>query len=227
MPKKLTYDQVKDAFKSRGYTLMSTTYESNTSILEYTCNNGHIHKATYKYFTRKLPCLECQKLQTKTKKELQKESKPCKSQKGVPKKFNLEFVRDYMHQQGCELLSTEYTTDRVKLRFVCVCGGIGEQSFNRFYHGGTRCNDKQCIQKRMKKKMLELYGVENAMYSEDIKMKAKTTNLEKYGVGNPFANEEIKNKIKVTNLERYGLQQLFNSLYISIYIYTIVFNLYK
>jgi hypothetical protein len=177
--------------------------------LDYECNNGHRHRATYKYFTRQLPCLECQKDQTKAKheeKERERKSKPRISLKGVPKKYNLTFVANYMIENGCELLSTEYTTDRVKLRFVCVCGGIGEQNFNSFYHAGARCNDKDCIQSRMKQRMLELYGVENAMYSEELKSKLKTTNIEKYGCENSFANEDVKQKIKETNLQKYGVE---------------------
>jgi hypothetical protein len=207
MPSKLTYEQVNSAFKKRGCKLISKQYESNTSLLDYECNNGHAHRATYKYFTRNLPCLECQKDKTKAKqeeKELERRSKPHVILKGVPKKYNLTFVAKYMNENGCKLLSTEYTTCRVKLRFVCVCGGIGEQTFNSFYHAGSRCNDRKCIQERMKQKMLKLYGVENAMYSETIKDKLKETNLKKYGVDNPFANEQIKQKIKSSNLEKYG-----------------------
>jgi hypothetical protein len=209
MPAKLTYEQVKSAFEQKGFKLLSNQYESNTSLLDYECNNGHQHRATYKYFTRQLPCLECLKDQTKAKreeKEMERKSKPRKSLKGVPKKYNLTFVANYMIENGCELLSTEYTTDRVKLRFVCVCGGIGERNFNSFYHAGARCNDKDCIQSRMKQRMLERYGVENAMHSEEVKSKLKTTNLEKYGCDNPFANEQIKQKIKQTNLEKYGVE---------------------
>lgn len=209
MPAKLTYEQVKSAFKQRCFKLLSRSYESNTTLLDYKCNNGHIHRASYKYFTKNLPCLDCQKETTKAKqeeKELERKSKPRISLKGVPKKFNLEFVRDFMNRHGCELLSTDYTTDRIKLKFICVCGGIGEQSFNRFYHAGSRCNNRQCIQQRMESKMLEKYNVTHAMHSEHIKAKAKITNLEKYGVENPFSNEQIKQKIKQTNLEKYGVE---------------------
>ena len=69
MPAKLTYEKVKQAFEQQGFKLISAEYKSNTSLLDYECTNGHLHKATYKYFTKGLPCLECQKDQTKAKQE--------------------------------------------------------------------------------------------------------------------------------------------------------------
>lgn len=64
MPAKLTYADVKKAFELKGFKLVSTEYISNTSPLTYICNNGHEHTRTYKYFTKGLPCLNCQKEST-------------------------------------------------------------------------------------------------------------------------------------------------------------------
>lgn len=122
MPAKLSYEDVKKAFEDKGFKLLSENYESSTSLLKYSCSNGHVHIRTYKYFTKGLPCLDCKKDATKVKKEENALAKTKVSLKGVPKKYSLEFVRNYMSQNGCTLLSDTYTTDRVKLKFLCICG---------------------------------------------------------------------------------------------------------
>ena len=43
MPAKLTYEKVKQAFEQQGFKLISAEYESNTSLLDYECTNGHLH----------------------------------------------------------------------------------------------------------------------------------------------------------------------------------------
>jgi hypothetical protein len=209
MPAKLTYNDVRKAFLSKGYTLVSQEYINSTSPLTYFCNNGHQHKRTYKYFTREMPCLECQKEGTKKKHEDMKNEKalqPKKTTKGIARKFNLEFVKKYMEDQGCKLLSDTYTTDRVKLKFVCICGREAEQSFNRFLHSDNRCNNKDCISKRMETSLKKNYGVANPMYSDIVKEKLAKTNIQRYGVKNVFANEDIKTKIRDSNKRKYGVE---------------------
>jgi hypothetical protein len=161
-----------------------------------------------------MPCLECQKEGTKKKHEAIKNEKamqPKKTTKGIPRKFNLEFVQKYMEDRGCKLLSDTYTTDRIKLRFVCICGREAEQNFNRFYHSNNRCNNQDCIRKRMETSLQKTYGVSNAMYSDTVKEKLAQTNIEKYGVQNVFASEEIKSKIWESNKRKYGVEYAVQS----------------
>jgi hypothetical protein len=209
MPAKLTYDDVSKSFGTKGYKLVSDEYVSSTTPLMYKCNNGHMHTRTYKYFSKGLPCLECQKDATQKKNDKRREeqvAKPRKSTRGIPRKFSTEFVRDYMKHQGCTLVTNEYTTDRVKLTFVCVCGREAEQNFNRFYHAKSRCNNADCIKKRMEASMLDEHGVTNAMYNTAIKNKLAKTNVQKYGVENVFANTNIKVKIRESNMLKYGVE---------------------
>jgi hypothetical protein len=62
-----------------------------------------------------------------------------------------------------------------------------------------------------KKKMLELYGIENLMQLEETRNKIKQTLLKRYGVENPMNCEEFKERRKRTNVERYGHAETFQS----------------
>lgn len=212
MPVKLTYDTIFYKFKDKGFTLLSTEYTDSHSPLEYLCLNKHKHTATYTYFCRNLGCRECQKANTWKRQQEQKAAKaqiPKKSMKGIPRKFSLEFVTQYMMEQSCWLISDNYTTDRIKLKFVCMCGNEAEQNFNSFYHAGHRCNNKVCIQDRMKSSLLEKHGVTNPMHIEESKDKLKQTNLKRYGVACVFQNINVQNKIKETNVQKYGVENVF------------------
>ncbi len=84
-------------------------------------------------------------------------------------------------------------------------------SYNRNIKRGGFFSCKKCSSVKRKKTMLEKYGVENSMHSDEIKNKIKQTNLEKWGVENPFQLEEVKEKIKRTNLEKWGVECSLNS----------------
>lgn len=95
-------------------------------------------------------------------------------------------------------------------------------------------NRNEIIQNKIKSTMMDKYGVENAMQSQEIKNKIKQTNLEKYGtesplqseiirekikntciikygVDNPAKSQEIKTKMKKTNLKKYGVEYILQS----------------
>jgi hypothetical protein len=208
MPKKHTLEHVQETFKSKGFVLVSKEYIPD-SILEYVCENGHTLLKRFNKFMIRPICKECNKEATKAKNEEKKQARallPKPSLKGIPKKFNVEFVKSYMEEQGCKLLSTAYTSDREKLKFVCICGKEAKQNFNAFYHAKSRCNNQECIQQRMKKAMVTKYGVSNSMHSDTIKTKLAETNKKKYGVENVFASDIIKEKIRCTNRQKYGVE---------------------
>ena len=54
--------------------------------------------------------------------------------------------------------------------------------------------------------MIEHFGVDNCLKSDEIKEKVKNTCICRYGVENPMQNDEIKNRCKETNLKRYGVE---------------------
>lgn len=72
-------------------------------------------------------------------------------QKNSYQKYNLEFVKDYLKTDNCELLSLEYKNIKSKLQFKCCCGQICNKSFESIYYNNVRCNDKKCIYERRKK----------------------------------------------------------------------------
>jgi len=60
------------------------------------------------------------------------------------------------------------------------------------------------VRKKTKQTMLERYGADNPMRSEEIKNKIRQTCFKKYGAFVATKNKNVKEKIKQTNLERYG-----------------------
>lgn len=57
------------------------------------------------------------------------------------KKYNLEEVKQYFMEQGCELLANEYNGCKEKLLYKCRCGNISKINFGDFKFG-RRC--KKC-----------------------------------------------------------------------------------
>jgi hypothetical protein len=220
MPKAFTYESVQNAFAERNCKLLSDTYTSSVKKLDFQCSCGKDSQITFVAFQYGSLCKDCtrkQKLEKLKKTNLERygveftsqqkevQARMSKTLKGKPRKFSLEFVRNFMNEQGCKLLNNEYTTDRVKLSFICICGKISQQSFNTFYHRGARCGNIDCIQARMKATNLQRYGVENALNVESVKQKIRETCKDKYGVDNVFKSDTIKQKIRKTCKRKYGV----------------------
>ena len=106
-------------------------------------------------------------------------------------------------------------TSKEKIEVVCtICNNISSityYSYNRNIERGGFFSCKSCSSIKRKKTMMRKYGVENSMFSIEVKDKIKKTNLERYGVENVFQSKDIKDKIKETNLERYGHECSLNS----------------
>ena len=64
------------------------------------------------------------------------------------KYYNIEFVREYLAKDNCELVSTEYKNMKTKIDFICFCGRQSNASFESIYYGDIRCNSRDCIFKR-------------------------------------------------------------------------------
>ena len=118
------------------------------------------------------------------------------------------------------------------------CGEVSKIKYklynNRFdKHGNFACGRK-CASKRNKRKLQDVYGVDNISQVPYVKDKIKKTNLErygseyyissidcrektkkklinKYGVDNPQKSEEIQKRTKKTNLERYGVEYILQN----------------
>ena len=57
--------------------------------------------------------------------------------------------------------------------------------------------------------MIERYGTDHPMHSEEIKKRVEQTNLERYGAKNTF--QAFKEKSKETNLKKYGTEYAIGS----------------
>ncbi len=77
------------------------------------------------------------------------------------------------------------------------CGVV----YSRLKNGCSCC--MLCAKDKRVKTCLERYGVENVMYSEEIKSRLTETQFLLYG-GHPLNNKEFREKIHATNIKRYG-----------------------
>lgn len=119
MPKKLTYEYVKEFIESvDGYKLLSTEYVNNKKKLDIMCPDGHIFEMTIDNF--------------KNKKER------CSKCFGTPK-FTYEYVKEFIEAVGYTLLSTEYINIQSKLEMICPEGHHCNMIFNNFKNNGARC----------------------------------------------------------------------------------------
>lgn len=81
-------------------------------------------------------------------------------------------------------------------------------TFNERYGGYTMQSNE--LSTKMRKTMMERYGVEHSFQNENSKQKAINTWIKKYGVDNPYKAEEVKEKIKNILLEKYGVDNACN-----------------
>jgi 5-methylcytosine-specific restriction endonuclease McrA len=132
MPIIITYKQVKDAFESKGYKLLSTVYLNTRSKLYYECANGYRHSITFKQFKK---CSTC----------------PCSFKNA---KLTYEHVRHYFGMYDYKLLSTSYINSDEKLRYACDKGHIHDVSCKSFKQG-SRC--PTCYRLRISGKNSNLY----------------------------------------------------------------------
>lgn len=116
--RKLTYEYVKNFIENIGYKLLSKEYKRAFSKLEIECHKGHKFKMAYADLQRNHRCPECQH---------------------PSKKFTYEYVKDYIENEGYELLSKEYKNHKIKLEMKCNKGHIFKLNFGVFKNIGTRC----------------------------------------------------------------------------------------
>jgi len=62
--------------------------------------------------------------------------------------YDIEFVREFLKQENCELLTSEYKNAKTKLDFICMCGKLSSSNFENIYYKNIRCNDRKCIYSR-------------------------------------------------------------------------------
>ena len=123
---------------------------------------------------------------------------------------NDEFINRSLkvHGEKYDYSETHYINSRTKVEIICPIHGSFIQN-PRLHLRGSGC--PECGSIKQKKTVLEKYGVDNVLKSDDIKEKMQQTNLKKYGHKSPLGNERIREKIKKTNLERYGIEHIGGS----------------
>lgn len=82
------------------------------------CPEGHTDSIYFSNFKKGNRCFECH----------------------GSKKYTIEFVRDYVDQQGYSLLSTEYVSSNKDLDFLCPRGHTYTTTWYKFYRRQHRCS---------------------------------------------------------------------------------------
>ena len=118
--KQLNYNEVKEIIQSVGYKLLSTKYINAKEKLLIECDKGHTFNMSLTKFNQGHRCLQCH------------------NESGSNRKYTYEFVKEYIENEGYELLSTGYNTTKEKLLIKCDRGHIFEMSFEDFKEG-HRC----------------------------------------------------------------------------------------
>ena len=113
--KKYTYEQIKQAFESEGYTLLSTEYKKYHDYLDFICPNGHIHKIFWSSFNGGIRCGKCYNF-----------------------KHSYEQIKQSFESEGYTLLSTEYTGNKKHLDFICL-NGHKHKIVWAHWQSGVRC----------------------------------------------------------------------------------------
>lgn len=116
--KKLTYDFVRDKFKKRGFTLITTTYTNARTMMKYICDKGkHTHKMTYDDMRSGGGCGKC----------------------SGKAKLEYSFVQKAFAKVGYTLLTKEFKNSHQKLTIKCDKGHVSAITYTHFKSSGRRC----------------------------------------------------------------------------------------
>jgi len=113
---------------------------NNIEILEYTYISAHA----------KFKCNVCGNIwESEARSMCRGHGCPRCSEKATIKKltFNIEYVKSFIANAGCELISKEYVNSKTPIRIKFQCGCISEMGFRRFKIG-QRC---KCMREKQNK----------------------------------------------------------------------------
>lgn len=125
MSQKLSFEHVQGAIKAGGDMLVSKTYDGCHQPLLVLCSrcNG-TYPTTYRRYMSGARCFGCAHKAARLK----------------LRKYNIDFVRDFIKKAGEELISTEYIDTKTKIKILChKCNGTYNIRFDN-YKRGSRCN---------------------------------------------------------------------------------------
>jgi len=117
MPKKLTYEFVKDQFEKEGYELLSRVYVNNRTKLKYKCPKDHEHQISWsEWYSLGSRCPYCA-------------NRP---------PINIDFVKSEFAKEGYKLLTKNYANAHTKLDYICPKEHKHNITWNRWQQG-QRC----------------------------------------------------------------------------------------
>jgi hypothetical protein len=129
-------------------------------------------------------------------------------------RYNHEFLAYFCAENNVELRK-DYSGENVNSRTIIIakCVNCDDNMVEKKFislitsknFGCSKCS-LNIKQERMKKAILEKYGVENVSQNEEIKIQKQNTTLKHFGVKSPLQNEKIKRKARDTNIERRGVE---------------------
>lgn len=143
MPKKFTYEFVKNQFEKENFILLATNYKNAHQKLEYICPKGHKHRISwYEWNTLNNRCPYC-------------------AGNGKP---TIEFIRKCFEGEGYILLSEKYENNKQKLIYICSKGHTHLISWCKWQQG-RRC--KYCgIEKRVEKQRNDFEFIKKSFEEE-------------------------------------------------------------
>jgi very-short-patch-repair endonuclease len=161
LPRKFTYEFVKEVFESRGYTLVSTKYIGTKEKLDSICPKGHENSFVFEsFYNGGNGCRKCGSMEM-----------------GKKRKVPYSDIHKMFEERGCKLLTleSEYKGVRQKVDYICSCGNPHSMSPDTFKKGHD-C--RECMKAKIAKTNLEKYGVECVLANKEIKAKSMRTMFE-------------------------------------------------
>jgi hypothetical protein len=182
---KYNIDEVRDLFEAKGKILLDDIYVDNKTPMRYICDCGETGMTSLSNIINGHSCGKC-KLS------------------GKPK-VNFEFIRKYMADNDCELItpSNIYQNQISELRFKCKCGKISKHTWKEFLARRKTCGDKECSLKKRELTNLKTYGERNVMFVPEIKQRWEEAIEKKYGSMGNFMENTWKKSME-TCMEKYG-----------------------
>lgn len=116
--RKLTIQQVREGFESKGWKLLSSDYQGSQKKLDVICPHNNQVTITWNNFQRGQGCA-CEVRNVK---------------------YTLEEVRVFFVQHGCELLDEFYVNNNKPVKYRCECGKESKIALAHLLNGG-RCQE--------------------------------------------------------------------------------------
>lgn len=113
---------------------------------------------------------------------------------------NTQKICDSKHYKKCEVCGREFEIDTTK-EIRCTCSK--ECHTKLIFANGNPFSDPESREKA-KQTLLDKYGADHPMHSEEIKAKLDNTMMERYGVKRFTQIPGYEEQVKQTNQERYG-----------------------